>query len=167
MTYTLTSTSVVIRDADRAHIPDDPANSDRREYQAWLEAGNTPNPVPPPSKAQEAAAWLEGGLTIQFTSNTNLSGTYGVVPPDSDNINAVATSFAYDGKLPNNASTVAIADLAGEVHLFDNGSFKLLMRAVRDFVHNTHLYVMGVAADLPPNSVSKSIEEPTPMESSP
>lgn len=49
MTYTLTKTTDVIRDADNLYIPDDPANTDWRTYQQWLAEGNTPNPyVPPP-----------------------------------------------------------------------------------------------------------------------
>jgi len=49
MTYTLTKTTDVIRDADNLYIPDDPANTDWRTYQEWLAEGNTPNPyVPPP-----------------------------------------------------------------------------------------------------------------------
>ena len=46
MTYTLTSGSEVIRDADGAFIPDDPLNLDYSAFQAWLAAGNTPNPAP-------------------------------------------------------------------------------------------------------------------------
>ena len=34
----------ILRKADQAFIPDDPANRDRQEYQAWLDAGNTPDP---------------------------------------------------------------------------------------------------------------------------
>ena len=44
------STSVT-RTADRATIPDDPANRDWQEYQSWLAEGNTPDPPPPPSRA--------------------------------------------------------------------------------------------------------------------
>jgi hypothetical protein len=49
MTYTLTSGSSVIRDADRAFIPADPRNVDWRQYQAWLAAGGSPNPAPAPA----------------------------------------------------------------------------------------------------------------------
>jgi hypothetical protein len=48
--YQLTETAIVLRIADSAFIPNDPDNTDRRIYEEWLAAGNTPVPyVAPPA----------------------------------------------------------------------------------------------------------------------
>jgi hypothetical protein len=48
--YQLTATDSVIRTADGACIPNDPANRDWVEYQNWLADGGVPDPYvePPP-----------------------------------------------------------------------------------------------------------------------
>lgn len=153
---------MIQRDHDQVFIPFDPANLDYQTYVEWLNKGNTPNPYvpPPPTRQQEADAHQAGGLTIQFTSNTNLTARYPVIAPDNHNINAIATSLSYDGNtLPGGGNSVMLKDMDGGVHLFDKGSFKLLMRAIRDFVYGCQLYVMGATDSLPSNSVSKSLDE--------
>lgn len=40
--------TTILRRVDSAYIPDDPANRDRQQFDAWLAEGNTPDPPDPP-----------------------------------------------------------------------------------------------------------------------
>ena len=60
--YQLTATDSILRTADGAFIPPDPANRDYEEYLKWCDAGGVadpyvaPEPAPPqPTEAQELA----------------------------------------------------------------------------------------------------------------
>jgi hypothetical protein len=65
--YQLTQGDTILRIADNAFIPPDPANTDYAAYLQWLSEGNTPEPapvpepVPEPTPAEKLAA---AGLTV-------------------------------------------------------------------------------------------------------
>jgi hypothetical protein len=68
MTYQLTTSDCILRIADNAFIPPDPANTDYQAYLAWLEAGNTPEPAPEPEPVPEltpAEKLAASGLTVE------------------------------------------------------------------------------------------------------
>jgi hypothetical protein len=47
--YALTADPhIILRTADQAYIPDDPANMDYQAYLEWCEAGNKPESYIPP-----------------------------------------------------------------------------------------------------------------------
>jgi len=67
MIYQLTTGTSILRLADNAWIPPDPANTDYAAYLAWLEAGNTPDPAPtpvPPVPLTPAERLAASGLTV-------------------------------------------------------------------------------------------------------
>lgn len=67
MTYQLTQGDTILRTADNAFIPQDPANTDYAAYLAWLDEGNTPEPapIPEPAPVLTTAQKLEAaGLTV-------------------------------------------------------------------------------------------------------
>jgi hypothetical protein len=68
MSYKLRLVAGVIRLADGSFIPDDPRNAAWQQYQAWLGAGNTPEPAdppPPPSQDELDAAAAKAYAKLQ------------------------------------------------------------------------------------------------------
>ena len=74
--YRLTESTNIIRLADSACIPADPANTDYAEYQKWLAEGNAPEPADPPpvpvitsvTMRQARLALLQQGLLTQVNN---------------------------------------------------------------------------------------------------
>ena len=67
MIYQLTGTGTILRLADNASIPPDPANTDYAAYLAWLEDGNNPEPAPEPEPIPELTTEQKleaAGLTV-------------------------------------------------------------------------------------------------------
>jgi hypothetical protein len=67
MTYQLTTGDTILRLADNAFIPPDPANTDYAAYLEWVEAGNTPEPAPEPAAPVELTTEQKleaAGLTV-------------------------------------------------------------------------------------------------------
>jgi hypothetical protein len=65
--YQLTTGDTILRTADNAYIPSDPANTDYGAYLKWVEAGNTPEPAPEPVAPVEltpAEKLAASGLTV-------------------------------------------------------------------------------------------------------
>jgi len=68
MTYQLTSSGSILRIADNAFIPPDPANIDYAAYLKWVAAGNMPEPMPivaPPAPLTPAEKLAASGLTVE------------------------------------------------------------------------------------------------------
>lgn len=84
----------VLRTADQATIPDDPANRDRAEYEAWLDDGNTPDPPDAPSEvvpqpdalaeAQRANIRLDAGVSAAAEAAEQADRVGVVLPASTD-----------------------------------------------------------------------------------
>ena len=66
--YKLTQYETILRLADNAFIPPDPANTDYQQYLIWLEEGNEPLPadlLPEPKELTVQEKLQAAGLTIE------------------------------------------------------------------------------------------------------
>jgi hypothetical protein len=62
--YKLTRSDVIRRLSDNADIPSDPLNADRQRYDAWLAAGNQPDPPDPVATDPDALPSIDYGAAI-------------------------------------------------------------------------------------------------------
>jgi hypothetical protein len=102
--YQLTATTSIIRTADGACIPADPANSDYAAYLEWVAKGNTPDPAPTPSLADLKTAkntqinqWRGAANQTNFTHSGKQIACDALSRSDID---AVAGSIALTGAFP-------------------------------------------------------------------
>ena len=66
--YQLTAGKHVIRTYDCAFIPFDNGNVDYQEFQAWVAAGNTPDPVPAPTPDEQKSDLLGQIAALESSS---------------------------------------------------------------------------------------------------
>ncbi len=136
--YQLTSAASVLRVADQAIIPPDPANADWQVYLTWLSVPNTPDPAPPASSASAAAstlaAKLSAGIALTSTGTPALNGTYALDPTSTTQIYQIGLFASQFATFPSGATTQPYPDAAGTQHTFTVPQFVAFLRAVAPLV---------------------------------
>jgi hypothetical protein len=154
MTYTLIANSTSVqRDADHAIIPDDPKNADWQVYQAWIGAGNTPNPAPAVAPSPPVS------VQIVSTSTPALNGTYGIQPSDIQNLNSEmifvnATMAQGSAKFTNGDTSLPWFDVSGTPHVFTVAQFIALAEALAEYQSGVEYAVLQGSTTYPSQPVT-------------
>lgn len=126
--------SVVQRMIDGVWIPADPGNRDWQLYQAWLAAGNTPDPAPEPTPDELYARKIAAGIQIASTATPALNGTYALDQTKQGQITGIVTAITAGKGLPGDLPVVPWADINGDPHNFTAADIVNLGKAMEDYI---------------------------------
>lgn len=140
-----------LRTADNVVIQYDPAsmNTAYLAFVAWRAAGNTPDPLPPPSLPEQAdtmlAAKLATGVALTSSGTPALNGTYALDAESTAQIYQIGLFAAQFGVFPSGGATQAYPDASGVPHTFSVAQFVAFLRAIAPLVSNlsTQAAMMG------------------------
>ena len=153
-TYSLTSSANISR-SDGSSIPPDPANTDYAQYLAWVAQGNTATPytAPAPTPAQQAAAAIAAGVTINSTGTPAINGLYACDPITISDISAEMLSVLANGVFTNGGASLTWP-LANGTHVtFPSVPvFKAWATAIGGYVSACKQFGIGVTGAVLPSS---------------
>ena len=87
---------MIVRIADNAGIPADPANTDYQQYLQWLSEGNTPEPyVPPPPPIPATVTRFQALAVLAAGGYLDAVRTY-IATLDQNNVQRLAWENATD-----------------------------------------------------------------------
>ena len=161
--YQLTSNSLaanaqpIAREADGAHIPNDPLTADYQQYLAWLAVPNIPDPAPVPilSPAQQMVAAFSAGCQILSQgANSTLNGTYDAAGPVWQNMKDEAQYIATFGAFSGGVSTLVWVGSFGTITFSTTTQFMLVVRTVGDWLTGWNRFVVGQLQNAPTLPVS-------------
>lgn len=130
----------------------------------WSYAGSTfsaPPAPPAPTLAQQAAAVIDGGLTIALSGSITLAATR--FPTDAatqGKLAAVVTTINATGSFPGGGTSYPMKDAAGAWHTFTVAQYKSVAGAIAAYVAALDLIIDGnptSASVLPAASVALAV----------
>jgi hypothetical protein len=103
----------------------------------WMPLDTTALPVAesPVMTSALSAPDLTQGLSITFTANSALSGTYPVDPTTQQNLASVSIYITVNSKFPAGQTTISWQDINGNPHSgFTTSQFQAFASAIADYV---------------------------------